>query len=119
MRLLKFPATLLWLPGILVAAAAHAHNNDNPAYRSAALPVEERVADLMSRMTLEEKAAQLIGTWQNPQFVDPKLAFVGPHGEFLPDRAALTLKNGMGQMTRPSENRGPREMAEFTNTVQK
>jgi beta-glucosidase len=117
MLLLKLRATLLWLAVILLTAAAHAQGK--PAYRNAALPVEQRVADLMSRMTLEEKVAQLIGTWQNPQFVDPKLSFVGPHGEFLPDRAALTLKNGIGQMTRPSENRGPREMAEFTNTVQK
>jgi len=92
---------------------------EKPAYLNPNLPVEERVNDLVSRMTLEEKVAQLEGTWQNPQFVDSKLTFVGPNHEFLPDRAPLTLKNGLGQMTRPSENRGPREMAEFTNTVQK
>jgi len=28
-----------------------------PAYRNAKLPVEQRVADLLSRMTLEEKVA--------------------------------------------------------------
>jgi len=33
--------------------------SDRPAYKNAALPVEKRVADLLSRMTLEEKAAQL------------------------------------------------------------
>ena len=93
---------------------------EKPAYLNPTLPVEERAADLLSRMTLEEKVAQLVGTWQNPdQVSDRKLMFVGPNREFLPDRAALTLKNGLGQMTRPSENRGPREMAEFTNTVQK
>ena len=37
-----------------------------PAYRNSALPVEQRVADLLSRMTLEEKVAQLQGNWQNP-----------------------------------------------------
>lgn len=31
-----------------------------PAYRNSALPVEERVADLVGRMTLEEKVGQLI-----------------------------------------------------------
>jgi beta-glucosidase len=30
-----------------------------PAYKDASLPVEERIEDLLSRMTLEEKAAQL------------------------------------------------------------
>ena len=90
-----------------------------PAYLDPSRSVDERVADLLSRMTLEEKVAQLGGTWQNPAFVDPTKAFVGPNREFLPERAPLLLKNGLGQMTRPSENRGPREMAEFTNTVQR
>lgn len=33
--------------------------NDTPAYKNPSLPVEKRVNDLLSRMTLEEKAAQL------------------------------------------------------------
>jgi beta-glucosidase len=89
-------------------------------YRDATLPVEQRLADLLGRMTLEEKIQQLQGTWQNPgQVHDPKLLFVGPKGEFLPDKAGAVLKDGLGEMSRPSENRGPREMAEFTNTIQK
>jgi beta-glucosidase len=32
-----------------------------PAYQNSKLPIEERIADLLSRMTLEEKTAQLIG----------------------------------------------------------
>jgi beta-glucosidase len=91
-----------------------------PGYRNSNLPVEQRVADLLSRMTLEEKVAQLLGTWQNPNSrQDPNQMFVGEKGVFLPDRAAVTLKDGLGEMSRPSENRGPREMAEFTNTLQK
>jgi hypothetical protein len=35
---------------------------DVPAYRDAKLPVEDRVADLIGRMTLDEKVAQLEGT---------------------------------------------------------
>jgi len=92
---------------------------EKPAYLNPNLPVEERVSDLLSRMTLEEKVAQLQGTWQNPDQTDPAKMFVGKNREFLPDMAELVLKYGLGQMTRPSENRGPREMAEFTNTVQK
>ena len=33
-------------------------------YKSPKLPIDERVADLMSRMTLEEKVAQLMGLWK-------------------------------------------------------
>ncbi|PYV96996.1 MAG: beta-glucosidase [Acidobacteria bacterium] len=38
---------------------------------------------------------------------------------FLPAQASRLLKNGLGEMSRPSEKRGPREMADFTNTLQK
>src|SRR5580700_9550016 len=88
-----------------------------PPYRDAKRPVEQRVADLLSRMTLEEKVAQLEGTWQNRQF--PVTFFVDEKGAFQPDRAGLVLKDGLGEMSRPSEHRAPREMAEFTNTIQK
>src|SRR5207253_11210048 len=33
-------------------------------YRNASLTPEARTADLLSRMTLEEKAAQMVGVWQ-------------------------------------------------------
>ncbi len=87
-------------------------------YQDPSLTVEQRVADLLSRMTLEEKVAQLEGTWQNVA-QNPKRMFVDEKRAFVPDRAATFMKYGLGQMSRPSENRGPREMAEFTNTIQK
>ena len=89
-------------------------------YRDPKLPVEQRVADLLSRMTLDEKIAQLQGAWENLQFAQsPKSLFVDQSGAFLPENAAVLLKNGLGEMSRPSEHRGPRQMAEFTNTMQK
>ncbi len=97
-----------------------AASQETPAYRNPALPVEQRVADLLSRMTLEEKVAQLQGNWQNPASrQDASQTFLNEKGAFLPDRAAVVLKNGLGEISRPSENRSPREMAEYTNTVQK
>ena len=97
-----------------------AASQEIPAYRNPALPVEQRVADLLSRMTLEEKVAQLQGNWQNPSSrQDASQTFLNEKGAFLPDRAAVVLKNGLGEISRPSENRSPREMAEYTNTVQK
>src|SRR5260370_586995 len=95
-------------------------HTQTPPYRNSQLPVEQRVADLLSRMTLEEKVAQLEGAWENRQFhSDPKTLFVDEKGTFLPERAAALIKDGLGEMSRPSENRGPRAMAEFTNTMQR
>jgi beta-glucosidase len=89
-------------------------------YQDPKLPVEQRVSDLLKRMTLEEKIAQLEGSWQNRDNVkDPNALFVDEKGDFLPAQASLLLKNGLGEMSRPSEKRDPREMADFTNTLQK
>ena len=113
-------ATLLLASCLLLAGLAVSQNT--PDYKNSSLPVEARVRDLLQRMTMDEKIAQLQGTWQNRQQVPPEFQdrmFVGLKGEFIPKNAAVTLKYGLGQMSRPSENRGPREMAEFVNTVQK
>ncbi len=89
-------------------------------YRNPKLPLEQRIADLLSRMTPEEKLAQTMSAMERMAIVDdPKSALVDQKGVFMPDRAAVYLKNGLGQISRPSGMRGPREMAEFTNTVQK
>jgi len=96
-----------------------------PPYLNPKLPVDQRVTDLLGRMTMEEKIAQLESTWQNSGNTPKALRFIDEKGTFLPDRAALLLRNGVGEMSRPSEtlragvSRGPREMAEFTNTLQK
>ena len=96
------------------------HAQELLPYRDPRLPIEQRVSDLLSRMTLEEKVAQLEGAWENRQFhPDPETLFVDEKGAFLPARAAVLLKDGLGEMSRPSEQRGPREMAEFTNTLQR
>jgi beta-glucosidase len=101
-------------------AAFEALAQDVPAYRNPNFPVEQRITDLLERMTLDEKIAQMEGTWQNRGTQkDVNQLFVDEKGAFLPDRAAVVLRNGIGQMSRPSEQRGPRAMVEFTNTMQK
>lgn len=82
-------------------------------YKNASLPVEQRVADLLSRMTLEEKVAQTHALWKL------KSKIVDARGRFSPTAAAPVLVHGMGQITRSGEGHGPREMAEFTNAIQK
>jgi beta-glucosidase len=57
MHIKKISGTLLL---ILAGAIANAQQGKTtPVYKNAAKPVEERVADLVSRMTLEEKVMQL------------------------------------------------------------
>src|SRR5262249_51713032 len=84
-----------------------------PDYKNPRLPVAQRVADLLRRMTLEEKVAQTQALWRQKRLI------MDDKGNFSPEKAQAVLKYGMGQITRPSEKKGPREMAEFTNAIQK
>ncbi len=69
-------------------------------YKDAAQPVAARVEDLLRRMTLEEKVAQMIGIWEKKSDIqDAK-------GEFSPQKASRAFPNGLGQITRPSDKRG-------------
>lgn len=66
-----------------------------PPYRDQKLSIDQRVADLLSRMTLEEKIAQLEGAWENRQFfTDPSALFVNEKKEFVPERAAVLPQPG-------------------------
>jgi beta-glucosidase len=116
-----FPGLLVVLG--LLSSGSRSFAQQTPPYRDPMLPVEQRIDDLLSRMTVEEKVAQLESAWENRQFhKDPQTMMVDDKGNFLPERAAALFKNGLGELSRPSEPtvaRGPRQMAEFTNTVQK
>jgi len=90
-----------------------------PAYRNPKLSVQRRVKDLLSRMTLEEKVAQMLCIWQQKSstMVDEK-------GRFDPQKATAHLKDrlGLGQVGRPSDaggGRNARETAELTNDIQR
>src|SRR5438270_11161754 len=118
---MKHPAN--WWVAIfvcLVLLSTLSAQQPTPAYEKPALPIETRVSDLLSRMTLEEKVAQLESTWQNhSQGLLPEEYFVNDKGKLDAAKAREALKNGLGQVTRPSEGRGPGELAEFTNGLQR
>ena len=88
-------------------------------YRNTALSAERRVKDLLSRMTLEEKAAQMLCIWQKkPQ------TLVDADGKFDLAKAKQAFKDGhgVGQVGRPSDagkGLNARKMAETTNAIQK
>ncbi|HTZ31976.1 MAG TPA: glycoside hydrolase family 3 N-terminal domain-containing protein [Methylomirabilota bacterium] len=75
--------------------------------------------DLLSRMTLQEKAAQMFSVWQQKP-----LTLVDADGKFDLSKAKQSFKNGhgLGQVGRPSDagkGLNPRQMAETTNAIQK
>jgi beta-glucosidase len=113
-------ARILRFSLVICAFCSVALAQNVPPYRDPKLPIEQRVSDLLSRMTIDEKLAQMEGAWENRQFLNQQQSFfVDQNGAFLPENAAVVLKLGLGEISRPSEQRGPRTMAEFTNTVQK
>jgi beta-glucosidase len=69
-------------------------------YKDASKPVDARVEDLLRRMTLEEKAAQLITLWEQKEKVQTSA------GAFDPAKASANFPNGIGQIARPSDKRG-------------
>ena len=99
---------------------AQMNSQDNrPDYKNPRLPVERRVADLLSRMTLEEKVAQLTCLWGARPQVNPQTDFSTDRGDFDPTKAAEVMKYGIGQIARQRERKDPREGATFANAVQK
>lgn len=63
--------------------ALRAAAQETPAYRNPSLPVEQRVGDLLPRMTLEEKVAQLLSTWQNPDSKQTRVRCLWTRKEFF------------------------------------
>lgn len=90
-----------------------------PDYKNPRLPVEQRVSDLLSRMTLEEKIAQLTCLWANRPQKKEQTDFATDRGEFSPEKAAQVMKHGIGQIARQREQKGPYDGATFANAVQK
>ena len=93
-----------------------------PRYRNPAASVEERVADLLARMTLDEKIAQLHAAWL-------KLSADGKHEARSVDFAHgadeiavdAILQHGLGQITRPlgTHTVDPKEGVRALNELQR
>jgi beta-glucosidase len=81
-------------------------------HRDPSRSIAERVADLMARMTLEEKVAQLGGVWVTDLVRGDR---------FDPAVAREKLRHGTGHVTRigASTGLGPRGNAELANAIQR
>jgi len=82
-------------------------------YRDPSLPIEARVADLLARMTLDEKLAQLGSLWSFELFRSET--------ELDPERVRDRLAEGIGQVSRVAgaTNLGPAAAAEAGNQIQR
>lgn len=85
---------------LAVCAAQTGSADDTPLYKNPAAPVSARVEDLLGRMTLEEKVAQLEAVWQG------KVAIFDDKLQFDPQKASKVYPDGIGQLTRPGDARG-------------
>ena len=100
------------------SAVAVRASNRAPAYKDAKIPSAKRVKDLLARMTLEEKAAQMMCVWQSKA-----QTMLDAEGNFDIEKAKKSFRNGrgLGQVGRPSDAGGgkkARAMAVLTNEIQ-
>lgn len=130
MGMMRWPLVAAITVGLTGAAAMSAAQTAAPIYKDPRQPVEARVDDLLSRMTLDEKVAQLETVWES------KAKLQTAEGHFSPELAAKNFPNGIGGFARPSDyrgvaqssgaagassvtvNRDPRQTAEYVSAAQ-
>lgn len=94
-----------------------APRNDGHPYQNPSLPVDERVADLLSRMTLEEKAGQLFHTML-PLHDDGRPVEAGDETAMVPTDSSGLIGSKLLSHFNLLGGTGPRQMAEWHNAVQ-
>ena len=126
-RIIK-KTTLLFI-SLAIITMVTAFKKKTPDYKNRKLSIEKRVTDLLSRMTLEEKAAQMVAADKDIK----SLISFSANGEIVFDDIIGAFPNGLGQVTRLSEVKGgksqtsqgddkpltPYENAKLSNQLQK
>ena len=87
------------MPSVVQSVAAQPLPQ-RPIYKDPSQTVDRRVEDLLSRMSLDEKVAQLLTIWEQKSKVET------PDGRFSAERASAAFPNGIGGFARPSDRRG-------------
>ena len=121
---LRCCVTGLMLMSVCTASTAVSAASSVPLYKDSKAAVDARVDDLLSRMTLEEKIAQISSVWTT------KSELFDAKGNFDPAKAKAKYPHGIGQLARPSDRQGPvsprvvsrrgvKETVELINTLQR
>src|SRR3954447_7162507 len=98
---LRSCVTGLMLMSACAATTAVLAASSVPLYKDPKAAVDARVDDLLSRMTLEEKIAQISSVWiTKSDLFDAK-------GNFDAAKAKAKYPHGVGQLARPSDRKGP------------
>ncbi|MGA7538378.1 MAG: glycoside hydrolase family 3 N-terminal domain-containing protein [Steroidobacteraceae bacterium] len=121
----RYSCPALILASSLLLGCAGAAAAGEPLYENASAPIDARVNDLISRMTLQEKLAQISCIWQRKGEVEDA------NGNFDPAKASRVFPYGIGQVARPSDRvplesndpltnafRDVPQTVEFVNAVQ-
>lgn len=109
---------------IFGAGIFHETVAQTPLYKDPDAPVEKRVEDLLERMTLEEKVAQMLSLW------DGKPAILDANNDLDAQKMAQRFPHGLGTFARPGDTQGPasprevpwrdtRDTVKLVNAVQK
>ena len=105
-----------------VAAVSDSPSNHTelPIYRDTTQSTTDRIADLIGRMTTEEKVAQVTAVWADKHRME------GDNYTFDASKAAEIMPHGIGHITRPSElsgggepGRTGNEEIEYVNAIQR
>ncbi len=117
-----FTAVILTVFAVVSLFPANAGaKSAQPPYKNRDLPIDDRVKDLLARMTLEEKVAQMMSVWMakpndNSRVPEDQLPF---GGEFSAKIARERISRGIGHFARQREMRNARRSAEYANAAQK
>ncbi|MGB8261779.1 MAG: glycoside hydrolase family 3 N-terminal domain-containing protein [Terracidiphilus sp.] len=90
-------------------AAAQEKAPSTAPYKDPSLPIEDRVRDLLARMTLEDKIEQIAGGWEN------QIHVIDPTGAFTDESARKTINAEWGEALKFT----PRKSAILRNAVQR
>jgi beta-glucosidase len=121
MRRFNFWLAVIWL-GVSYYFNAQAESGKKMIYKDPSKPLENRVDDLLARMSLEEKIAQMQCLWFD------KNKMLDSDGSFDAGKAAALVAHGVGQIARPSDNIGRdghkrtrtlREAIDMVNSIQR